>query len=156
MQPALRSISCRCTLHAAAACKAPAALKEGFQIGWWGRSKAHWVSFFFLFFNCESGFASRTPSYLERFVAGALGSLSAYVISILSIRRAPLCFTEFWRRVEQEQAGLCLAARSASHVTLWLRASTAALSPALMEMGIPQISFSVLPGNSTAFSWVRF
>lgn len=114
------------------------------------------LSFFFLFFNCESGFASRTPSYLERFVAGALGSLSAYVISILSIRRAPLCFTEFWRRVEQEQAGLCLAAHSASHVTLWLRASTAALSPALMEMGIPQIIFSVLLGNSTAFSWVRF
>ena len=69
---------------------------------------------FFFFFNFESGFASRTPGYLERFVAGASETLAAYVIGILSKRRAPLCFAEFWRRLEQEWAGLCLAAHSAS------------------------------------------
>lgn len=66
---------------------------------------------FFPFFNFESGFASRTPSYLERFVAGALESLAAYVISILSKRRgehlcASLSLGGEWNRSRQVCAWL--------------------------------------------------
>lgn len=101
-------------------------------------------------------FCFKNSNYLEDFVAGALETFAAYVIwhpfrkESTSVLYLVLGEVETWaaRSVLGHQ---CQQTR---HTVVWTGA--VALSPDLMEAGIPQITCTVLPNNFLGFIWAQF